>query len=360
MDGLGALVRDLAGRHDPHGEDTYLSVYADLDGLHGPALRHRVQEVRAALPPADRAAFEKAWEEAEAEMQAAPAGTPALAVFAAPAHGLRRAVSLAGRVGTVLVLDSSPYIRPLARFVAADRPFALVLLDGERASIHTIVEGVAERAAGVTTDLIGRHRRGGMSQLRFQRRRRGQADRFLDDVADRLRGVMDEEGLERIVVAGPGDAKTRLLARLPPPMRDRVEAVEAADLEDEGIMARMVALGRAAVREDDEAALATLRAEVRRGGLAVTGSFATVRAVRDGRVEALFVEKDRHAGGAKCEAHQSYFEKDGACDACGASGNEVDLIEEAVEHALRTDAATAFLDDPFLHEVGGVAALLRW
>ena len=44
----------------------------------------------------------------------------------------------------------------------------------------------------------------------------------------------------------------------------------------------------------------------------------------------------------------------------GSDGNEVDLVNEAVEAAIRISAHVEFTDNEYLEEIGGIAALLRW
>jgi peptide subunit release factor 1 (eRF1) len=63
----------------------------------------------------------------------------------------------------------------------------------------------------------------------------------------------------------------------------------------------------------------------------------------------------------KCEPCQTYiFSKKAKCSNCGSEGNEVDLANEAAEAAIRSRSHIEFIDDPFLDDLGGIAALLRW
>ena len=55
-----------------------------------------------------------------------------------------------------------------------------------------------------------------------------------------------------------------------------------------------------------------------------------------------------------------YEEDHQCCPQCGSDGNEVDLVNEAVEAAIRISAHVEFTDNEYLKEIGGVAALLRW
>ncbi|KAA0009724.1 MAG: hypothetical protein FE037_05155 [Thermoplasmata archaeon] len=48
------------------------------------------------------------------------------------------------------------------------------------------------------------------------------------------------------------------------------------------------------------------------------------------------------------------------CPYCGSEVSEVDVIEEIVEFCERFDSRVIFCEDESLHELGGIAALLRY
>lgn len=361
-------LRALCDRYDADGRPVYLSIYVDLsDAGHADELGRRRSEVAAALEQdLLREELERLWDAAWPHVQRIKAedGTRGAAVFAGP-DGWVEAHSLHEPIRTRLVLDSSPYVRPLARFADDHESFAVVLLDSENAAVYTVAAGRPELEEHKQTNLIGRHRRGGMSQMRYQRHRQGQVDKFHGQVVERLAAVVQRDGLQRVLVAGPGTAKKEFVASLPKDLADRVKAVEDADFkqgpEDDVLVRRFVSLMAAEEAKESKEWVAALRRELHTGELATTGALAVAKEAAAGRVERLVVLRGAQVPGAKCEEHQQAFARGGACH-CGNAGSEVDLVNEAVEFTIRGGGAWEFVEppEPFLEGVGGVGALLRW
>ena len=362
-------LRALAERYDAQGRQAYLTLYADLlDERHFEALGRRHREIRAAMTDnSSRAALDTAMAKVMTAYEDAKVGprARAVAIFAGPG-GFLEAHSLQASLPTRLVYDSSPYVAPLARYADDNESFVLVLLDSERAAIFVVWAGRDELRHELETSLIGRHRHGGMSQMRFQRHRKGQVNHFYDYVAEHLTQIMATEAVSRIAVAGPGTAKGEFVARLPQALASQVLAVQDADfkaagLTDDALVRRFIALMRDEEAKQDLRWVEALRRELLIGELAATGALDCARHAAAGRVERLIVLGGTTVPGAKCEAHQEVFARSGTCH-CGSAGNAVDLINEAVEFTLRSDGRTEFLDPPhdFLAGAGGIGALLRW
>lgn len=355
----------LAALADPDSADTYLSLYADrTDARHRTLLEARARDIRAAL--ADRAKvrdFDRAFASALRAIDGLPEGRGA-AVFASPAHGFLDARSLAVPVETRLVLDSSPYIRPLAAIADDYEAFVLVLLDGASGAVWLVDEGRGEERGEASMDLIGRHRHGGMSQRRYQRHRQGRVEAFYDEIAGIVDDLVRRGEARRVIVAGPGHPKREFVARLPKAAAERVVAVvdvDFRDAPDAHVVRSFLDLALAIDSKEAAAAVATFRSELLKDDLATTGPFEVARAATEGRVALLLVLKDAAAGGAKCERDSTFFPQGARCGVCGGAGTDVDLLNEAVEGALKADSRVEFVeDDDFLRSVGGVGALLRW
>jgi len=362
-------LQALAKRYDATGRQVFVSLYADLlDDRHIDVLARRHREIRAAISGNPlRTALDKAMERAMEAYATAKSQPKArgVAAFVGP-DGFTEGHGLQAKVETRLVVDSSPYIAPLARYADDNEAFVLVLMDSERAAIFVVWAGRDELRHELETSLIGRHRHGGMSQMRYQRHRQGQVDRFYDHVGEHLIAIMGMEETSRIAVAGPGPAKTDFVARLPQALRQQVLAVQDADfkaagLTDDALVRRFVALMRSEEAKVDAGHVEALRQELLIGELATTGALECARHAAAGRVERLVVLGGATMPGAKCEAHQEVFPRSGTCH-CGASGTPVDLVNEAVEFTVRANGFTEFIEPPeaFLAGVGGIGALLRW
>lgn len=366
--GLPFDLRALCERYDADSRPVYLSLYADLSGGdHEAELRRRRKEIEATLDPdLVRDELGNLWEAAWAACGAAAAedGSRGVAVFAGP-DGWVEAHALREPIRTRLVLDSSPYVRPLARFADDHESFALVLLDSEQAAVFTVSAGKPELEAEASTSLIGRHRRGGMSQMRYQRHRQGQVDKFYDGVAERLAALVAKDTLPRILVAGPGTAKKEFVGRLPKDLAERVTAVEDCDFKDgptdDALVRRFVALMRDEEAKEGAHWVSALRRELSTGELATTGALPVAKEAAAGRVERLVVLRGAAVPGSKCEEHQEVFPRSDTCH-CGNDGADVDLVNEAVEFTVRSGGSWEFVEapEPFLDGVGGVGALLRW
>jgi peptide chain release factor subunit 1 len=361
-------LKSLAQHFDPTGSPTYLSLYADLsDQRHEDDLRRRHREIRAAL--ADSAARTRADVLVEralagSERMKSLSGARGIAVFVGP-DGFTEEHALQVSVPTRLVLDASPYMAPLARHADDNESFAVVLMDSEHAAIFVIWAGKAELHKELQTSLIGRHRHGGMSQMRFQRHRRGQVNQFYDYVIDHLAIILSTEGVLRIAVAGPGRAKRDFASRLPKAMQANVAIILDVDFTtgpaNDVLVRRFMALMRDEEAKESIKWVEALQRELAVGELAITGALECAKNAAAGRVERLLVLGATTASGSKCEQHQVVFPRGGACH-CGSAGAEVDLINEAVEFTARTDGESEFIEPPnlVLSEAGGVAAILRW
>jgi peptide chain release factor subunit 1 len=361
-------LRPLCERYDPESRPTYLTLYADLsEERHLDSLEKRRRELESAAPEGiDVAALWTAVEGAY-KSEKAKDGTRGVAVFAGP-DGWVEAYGLHEPIPTRLVLDTSPYVGPLANYADDHEPFALVLLDSEQAAILEVWGGKGELKDEAGTSLIGRHRSGGMSQMRYQRHRQGQVNQFYDQVAERLAAVVEQDGLRRIAVAGPGTAKKEFIGRLPKALSEAVATVEDVDFADsedpvdDDVIRRFTRLMRDEEAKESARWVEALRRELNTGELATTGALDACRQAAAGRVERLVVLQGAALPGSKCEEHQEVYPRSEQCGQCGAEGADVDLVNEAVESTIRSSGWAEFVDapEPFLEGVGGVGALLRW
>ncbi len=359
------LLRHLVSVSDPDNRDTYLSMYVDLQDPHRSKVLHRrVRAIRSALD--DRRlseAVESMYERGMAMIEALPDKPRSAAAFlhidgeADLAHGL------GARIDNAIILDASPYVLPLARFADEYEGFLLVLLDGQRATIHHVEGAVAEARVEHEHSAIGRHKKGGWSQMRYQRNREGVVKGFYDDVSRQLDELLRELGDMRLILAGPGSAKAQFQTRLSKRAEGLIVAVEDADMSDGDtvLLRRFVELAKEEEDRAEEWYIDRLRHGLLTTGLATIGVEAVLDAAEAGRVESLLVAEGHTIPGVKCEPCGAYMFSPGAtCPSCDGAGNEVDLANESVEAAIRSSSHVEFIDDPFLAEIGGIAALLRW
>ena len=359
-------IRELSGIFDNNNQDIYLSLYVDLvDKEHNLHIKRRSNAIKATIKNRDRKqAFEKAIELAIDKVHSLEKGYPSAAVFLHIEDDFCQVGGLGARVPTKLILDASPYILPLAKFNDDYESFILVLIDGQRSEIHVIENAEAEQVGEDSHTSIGRHKKGGWSQQRYARIREGVVQKFYDRTSEQVDSVIRENGDLRLIIAGPGNAKQQFHERLSIRAKELVISLEDLDMDSVSpnqIFRKFVETAKQDEGEKEEEYIEKFKRKIMTGSSALTGIYGVLDSAASGRLETLLVLEDHSIAGKKCEPCNEYMKGPTIpCPQCGSEGNEVELVNEAVEAAIRISAHVEFTDNEYLKEIGGVAALLRW
>ena len=353
---IGALIRELSEIYDKNSQDTYITLYLKKDALDEKFLKRRERTCISFLKGDEQRNFIHTMEEINEFLQ--KNRTENIAVFASHKNNFLKSISLPVEIDNLLVVDSSPYIRPLARIQDEWESFTLILLSSNYAKIFSVSFGDVEQQKSLSKDIINRHKKGGCSQARFQRLRKGAIHAFLTEVEEVLEKIADK----RIVLAGPGQAKIQFQDMLPKHLSERIVDVIDISIDDEKeLLKESIRLISEKEQQESHEAVQQLKEEILKDGLAVYGTEETLQAVKNGQVELLIVEKDYKIKGWICEHCQ--IVKDGSvkeCPYCGNSISEVDVIEEILEFAERTDAKIEFTDGEEIADLGHIGAILRY
>jgi peptide chain release factor subunit 1 len=280
------------------------------------------------------------------------------AIFASDKHHFFEALSFAVDLKNSLSVDVSPYIHQIAELADEWQAYTLVLLNSNHAKIFSFSCGELNVEKNLSADIMNKHKKGGMSQARFQRLRKGSIHAFLVEVVEALGKI----ATENIILAGPGEAKKEFYGLLPVQLQKGVISEVDIAIDDAcGLVDETKEIMKEKETEEHHRLLDLIQTEILKGGLAVYGLSETLAAVRNGQVEALLVEPDVKRRGWVCERCQLMGE--GAvskCPSCGKATAEVDIIEEIVKLAERTGAIVEFSSDEDLQKIGPVAGLLRF
>jgi peptide chain release factor subunit 1 len=256
------------------------------------------------------------------------------------------------------VVDSSPYIRPLARILDEWESFSLVLISTNYAKIFSVDFGQVKDEKSLSKDVINKHKKGGWSQARFNRIRKGQIHDFLNEVADALQKRDDEQ----IIIAGPGVTKNQFIEMLPQNISKKIVDVVDISIDDEKeILKKSIYIISEKEDRKSHEAVDLLKQEILKDGLAVYGIKDTFYALKSGQVELLIIQKDIKIKGWLCEKCQ-VVEKGikSRCPYCSNTTSRVDIFEELLEFAERTDAEVEFTDDEEIANLGHIGAILRY
>ncbi len=365
------IVKDLARVYDT--QDTFISLYLDVSrGIDWDYISHREKQI-VPLLKSDRYLLEsfninlakiKSLLNKDISFEIAKNKYKSIAIFRSEPMNYFTALGIPHEIKNSLIVDTSPYIRPLAQLIDELENYAIVLMDTHQAKLFLVSLGAVKDRKRLIAHIMNKHKKGGWSQMRFQRLREEAIEQFQKTVLEALGKFVVEEQITGIILAGPGGAKLQFKKELPHILANIVlaELDYPMDLPPQKLVE--AATGEVVKKEHEKSAKAveTLRSEILKGGEAVYGISETVKATRDGRAELLILSKDLKVRGWICE-HCQVVEvgKKDRCPNCNNKTSEVDVLEEILEFAERTGAKIEFVgDNPLLEELGGVGALLRY
>ncbi len=365
MNDTQELLRELSTVFDENNNDSYLSIYLNLDDKNKEkSISRRLQQIKHVI--SDRkvqekvdSAIERCFEISAQKQSSARS----MAIFIHLDSDKEWIKEIGGHIDTSMTLDASPYILPLARFSDDYDRFLLLMIDGKSAKIHYVEDAFASEESNLSHNAIGRHRKGGWSQMRYQRNREGIVKAFYDQVSEELDELINIHNSPRIIIAGPGSAKIQFQERMSKRAMELMVTVEDADSSNinNSTLQKFLSLAERLEDREEESYILQLKDGLMTGKGTAVGPKDVLIAAEEGRIKDLLLLEEYHISGRKCEPCQTYmFSKSVNCPNCNSEGNEVDLANEAVEAAIRSRSHIEFIDDPFLDNLGGIAALLRW
>lgn len=204
-------IKKLSEIYDSGSRESFVSLYMNLEKTNERFVEKRKKACSYVLKENRKLMenFEKTMQKIEKYLQAnnREHGQKGLAIFASNEHDFFEAYKLGMPVEDLLVVDVSPYIRPLAKLIEIYETFGLVTLDNHRARIYVVSSGRIEDKDKIAEDIMKMHKKGGMSQARFQRLRVGAIEHFLKEVSEEMVKLFLKDNVVKIVIAGPGNAK---------------------------------------------------------------------------------------------------------------------------------------------------------
>lgn len=364
---LGIDTPERLSQIDWHGHPV-LSIYLDLDPARFPTPAARDTQLRALLSEARREAPERDVDSIRALLDSEPAiarGARGLAIFSSADADVLEAVRLPSPVEPMAVVDTVPWLEPLAGMISpGDWGVAVVSRSAARL-FRGGPTGLTEFAA-IHDDLHGRHAQGGWSQARFQRGIEEQVAFHTRRVANHLLRAHQHRPFEHLAIVASDELQPLIVHSLHSPLTERLAGTIDADLEhaptDEIARAIEPVIERAA-HDHERALVARIEQALGTGGAAAAGLDEVLSTLAQDRVEALLVREHSNlvAGLCPCCGRLSTAD-DGRCPLDGADLALVDAVEHVVEDAERRSAQIVVVRHmtDWLTQHGGIAAVLRW
>jgi peptide chain release factor subunit 1 len=357
-------LRELAKVTAP--DRAFLSLYlSDAGALE--SLEKRIGNTRALLKDNrdEVEYFDENIKLVEKYLKKNPVESGGICIFACWALDYFEAFPIEVDIPDLIIVDSSPYIRPLAELQDEYENFAVVVADNKSAHIYLVVAAKSESEERIKGNIKNHVKKGGWSQQRYERRRDKQLHHYAKDIVDRLMELDRSESFRRILMAGSKETLGEIKRVLPRNLAKKLVGEKAINLADgeQGINREIFDLYFDEERRSEERLWERIRNEYCRKGKAAVGATDVLAAAKAGRISKVVVSRDVRIDGIRCRDCDYLGEgAPAACPKCGSqSVFKIDLINEIIELLASSGAEADFVDPiPGLTEVGDIAALLRY
>jgi len=343
-----------------------LSVYFDLDASRFPTPAARDAKLSSLL--ASAGAHDLDAERVRGAVSAHPElehGAQTLAIFSCAAAGVLEVLALPEPVEPLVVLDTVPWLEPLAAMVASEDWGVAVISRRSARLFRGGSEGLTQFAT-VEDDLHRRHAQGGWSQARFQRGVERQVAEHVRHVAELLLRAHERRSFDGLVIVASAELCPLVEASLHRDLRDRLVGVIEHDLEHaspQDILQAIAPAVEQVERDREHALIARLEEALGTGGAAVAGLEDVLSMLEQQRVETLLLANEASLSAGLCPSCGRLFVSEGGrCELDGTPLASVDAIEHIVAWAAQRSIEIVVIrhESDILRARGHVAALLRW
>ena len=296
--------------------------------------------------------------------------TQGVALFACEGIELFETVPLPVVHRSRLAVDASPLVRELASVEEEFGRLLTVVLDRASARFFEVTAYQTRELPGLRSDTTRGKRfhgdqngSGGWGEHTYNNRIRQEKQRHYEAIARELFSIDRRQPAHGIVLAGPGpDAgavepflHTYLAERLIGTARLNPKDVTPTEVHETTLSVRE-AYERATEREQVQEMLEAVGT-----GWAVNGVTPTLRALSRGQVRSLLVHADASEPGFRCGDSGRLALTARECRAEGEPIPVLDVIDDAIEEALRQGVDVNVVYEPEARDsIEGLAALLRF
>ncbi|MFN3480490.1 MAG: Vms1/Ankzf1 family peptidyl-tRNA hydrolase [Thermodesulfovibrionales bacterium] len=268
-----------------------------------------------------------------------------------------------------LIIDKTPFVKPLMDLLDNYQRYALLLVDKESARIFIIHLGeIVEYGEVHSSDVPGKHKKGGwfaLSQNHYERHIDYHVGLHLKDVLERFGSFLSGEYIGRVIIGGSDEAVSMVKERLPKEILERVISnirIEMFAKPDE-ILKKVQPLVYEYERKKEEEEVQDLINRSLKNENAVIGLDNVLNALQQQRVMKLFVLKDYNPNGFSCNSCGYLSSQD--VNPCPYCGNKMEaekfIVDSACEKAIQQGALIEVIaENKELAKYGSIGAFLRY
>ncbi len=295
--------------------------------------------------------------------------TEGIAVFADGAGGVFEQVALPMRLLNRLVVEPTPYVRPLIHALSLLEPFVVVRVSRDESSVYLIDEWRVTREDDLTGPYLkSSDRETGdvpVKEYFAAARQETLVDLHFKEVAVVLDKLLDETDARRVVLCGQHDIVANFRRALSARAAARVTAEIPWDAAQS--LNQMLVSAREAVEAARHDEMLKLAGRIREGlsaqGHGIAGFDATLAALRRGQLQTLLVERGYRPPGWRClVCDHTVLTPIEECPVCGGRTLRVeDAVGEAVRTAVINGTFVEVAEQlPDLDSFGRIGGVLRF
>jgi len=268
-----------------------------------------------------------------------------------------------------IIIDKTPYIKPLVDILDNYKRYAVILVDKESARLFLVHLGEIEEYGEVhTPDVPGKHKMGGWFSLsghKFERHINYHVSLHLKDVIKKLDAFLADEQIDRIVLGGPADAVSMVKGMFSKPISEKIvgffNAEMFANVND--IHERVKSVINEYEKNLEKATISALLTTASKGENAVIGLENVLNALQERRVMKLLFLRDYKDSGYACiKCKYLTIQNVSSCPYCKGNMEDINyIIDLAAQKAIEDGAAVEVVSENVdLTGAGKIGAFLRF
>ena len=288
-----------------------------------------------------------------------------VAIFSASKDGFWRVYPLTVPIESEAHTGEQPYIKPLTQILDEYPRYGVALMDQEGARLFLIHLGQIEEKGGWTGQDLKRHKQGGFSAERFQRRADQQAQQNLKNAAEATVRFCEENQCGHLILSGSGETVPRFRGMLPKALQKQIVGTLGLDMTAPAseVMAHAEKLIAEEQSQREQRLVEDLVTAVAKGGGAVIGLADTFYNAHQGRVHTLVLERGFEANGYLC-AGCGYVSAEPItkCPFCGGKPEPVEgAVNRVVQKVIQSGGKVETVaPSEALTKAGHIGAILRY
>ncbi len=292
-----------------------------------------------------------------------------VAIISSGSNDFWRSYHLSLPVKNDIIVDSTPYIKPLLAILDNYQRYAVLMADKGSARIFVIYLGeIEEYTEFFTHDIPGKHKKGGwysLQQSRFERHIEYHVDLHIKEVVKRFEGFLNKEDINRIIIGGTEETVVKIRKALPQSVLKKVIARLPAKMitEANDILKMTLKITDEYEKEEEMQTVDELIKRTLKNESAVIGAEDVLAYLQEGRVKKLVFLKDKKMSGFKCNnCNYLTVQSISSCPYCRDTFSEIKyLVDFIAQKAVEQDVAIKVIsENTEFTEKGGIGAFLRF